>query len=302
MFDAIIVGGGFAGLSAALQLARARRSVLLVDAGQPRNRFAATAHGFLGHDGKPPQQIRAEAREQLQRYPTVTFADGAATAAIQSGGGFLIEIGSDGEAGTRQESGRRLVLATGVRDELPLLPGLKERWGHTVIHCPYCHGYEVAGQTLGILGGDAMAAHKAAMIPDWGPAILFTQGGPEPEGDEAALLAARGVAIERTPVVALLGNAPALDGVCLADGRVIALGALFVSPQTKPASPLADQLGCAFDDGPFGPYLRVDERKQTTVSGVFAAGDAATPMHSATLASAAGVLAGVHAHQSLVFG
>jgi len=302
MFDAIIVGGGFAGLSAALQLARARRSVLLVDAGQPRNRFAATAHGFLGHDGKPPQQIRAEAREQLQRYPTVTFADGAATAAIQSGGGFLIEIGSDGEAGTRQESGRRLVLATGVRDELPLLPGLKERWGHTVIHCPYCHGYEVAGQTLGILGGDAMAAHKAAMIPDWGPAILFTQGGPEPEGDEAALLAARGVAIERTPVVALLGNAPALDGVCLADGRVIALGALFVSPQTKPASPLADQLGCAFDDGPFGPYLRVDERKQTTVSGVFAAGDAATPMHSATLASAAGVLAGVHAHQSLIFG
>lgn len=300
MFDAIIVGGGFAGLSAALQLARARRSVLLVDAGQPRNRFAATAHGFLGHDGKPPQQIRAEARQQLARYPTVTFADGSATAAIQAGGGFVVEIG--GEGGHRQERGRRLVLAGGVRDELPPLPGLAERWGRTVIHCPYCHGYEVAGQPLGILGGDAMAAHKAAMIPDWGPAILFTQGGEEPAAEQAALLGARGVTIERTPVVALLGSAPGLDGACLADGRVVALGALFVSPRTLPASPLAGQLGCAFDEGPFGPYVRVDERKETTVPGVFAAGDAATPMHSATLASAAGVLAGVHAHQSLVFG
>ncbi|MBB3220619.1 thioredoxin reductase [Massilia umbonata] len=303
MFDAIIVGGGFAGLSAALQLARARRSVLLVDAGAPRNRFAASAQGFLGHDGKPPQQIRAEARQQLARYPTVTFADGAATAAIQSEGGFLVAIDSvAGERQERQERGKRLVLATGVRDELPALPGLAERWGHTVIHCPYCHGYEVAGQPLGILGGDAMAAHKAAMIPDWGPATLFTQGGEEPAGEQAALLAARGVAIERTPIVALLGSAPGLDAACLADGRVVPLGALFVSPMTLPASPLAGQLGCAFDDGPSGPYLRVDERKQTTVPGVFAAGDAATPMHSATLASAAGMLAGVHAHQSLVFG
>jgi thioredoxin reductase len=300
MFDAIIVGGGFAGLSAALQLARARRSVLLVDANQPRNRFAESAHGFLGHDGKPPHQIRTEARRQLARYPTVTFADGAATAAIQAGGGFLVSI--EGEGSPRQERGARLVLATGVRDELPALPGLAERWGRTVIHCPYCHGYEVAGQALGILGGDAMAAHKAAMIPDWGPAILFTQGGEAPAAEQAALLAARGVTVEHTPVAALLGSAPGLDAVVLADGRVVALGALFVSPRTQPASPLAAQLGCAFDDGPSGPYVRVDERKETTVPGVFAAGDAATPVHSATLAAAAGVLAGVHAHQSLVFG
>jgi thioredoxin reductase len=300
MFDAIIVGGGFAGLSAALQLARARRRVLLVDAGQPRNRFAGSAHGFLGHDGKPPRQIRDEARQQLARYPTVTFADGAATAATRADGGFLVMV--SGEGGERHERGARLVLATGVRDELPALPGLAERWGQTAIHCPYCHGYEVAGRPLGILGGDAMAAHKAAMIPDWGPATLFTQGGEEPAAEQAAVLAARGVAIERTPIVALLGDAPGLDGVRLADGRVVALGALFVSPATLPASPLAGQLGCAFDDGPSGPYVRVDERKQTTVPGVFAAGDAATPMHSATLASAAGVLAGVHAHQSLVFG
>ncbi|GGY09079.1 hypothetical protein GCM10007386_44510 [Pseudoduganella dura] len=300
MFDAIVVGGGFAGLAAALQLARARRAVLLVDANQPRNRFSASVHGFLGHDGKPPHQIRAEARQQLARYPTVTFADGAATAAIRSGGGFIVEI--EGEGGQHQERALRLVLAGGVRDELPALPGLAERWGRTVIHCPYCHGYEVAGQTLGILGGDAMSAHKAAMIPDWGPAILFTQGGEEPATEQGALLAARGVTIERTPIVALLGSAPGLDAVCLADGRMVPLGALFVSPRTQPASPLAGQLGCAFDEGPFGPCVRVDERKETTVPGVFAAGDMATPVHSAMLASAAGMLAGVHAHQSLVFG
>ncbi len=300
MFDAIVVGGGFAGLAAALQLARARRTVLLVDANQPRNRFSASVHGFLGHDGKPPHQIRAEARQQLARYPTATFADGAATAAIRSGGGFIVEI--EGEGGQRQERARRLVLAAGVRDDLSALPGLAERWGSTVIHCPYCHGYEVAGQTLGILGGDAMSAHKAAMIPDWGPAILFTHGGEEPAAEQGALLAARGVTIERTPIVALLGSAPGLDAACLADGRMVPLGALFVSPRTQPASPLAGQLGCAFDEGPSGPCVRVDERKETTVPGVFAAGDMATPVHSATLASAAGMLAGVHAHQSLVFG
>lgn len=299
MYDAIIVGGGFAGLSAALPLARARRRILLVDAGQPRNRFARHAHNFLGHDGRAPEAIRAEGRAQLAAYPTVAFADGEAVAAARTGEGFL--VGIEGPGGQRTELARRLVLATGVRDELPALPGLWERWGATVIHCPYCHGYEVAGSTLGVLGGDPMSAHRAALLPDWGPTVLFTQGGAAPEPEAAALLAARGVTVEPVPVVALLGDAPALDGVRLADGREIALGALFVSPRTQPASPLAAQLGCAFDDGPFGPHVRVDERKQTTVAGVFAAGDAAMPMHSAPLAAAAGTLAGVGAHQSLVF-
>ncbi|TWI45003.1 thioredoxin reductase [Pseudoduganella flava] len=299
MFDAIVVGGGFAGLSGALQLARARRRVLLVDAGEPRNRFAASAHGFLGHDGKPPHQIRAEGRAQLAAYPTVAFADGVAADAQAVDGGFVVAF--DTAEGRREERGRRLLLATGVRDELPPLPGMTERWGHTVIHCPYCHGYEVAGRTLGILGGDPMTAYKAAIIPDWGPAILFTQG-EEVAAEQVAVLAARGVTIERTPVVALLGGAPELEAVRLADGRQVALGALFVSPRTQPASPLAAQLGCAFDDGPFGPVLRVDDTKRTTVPGVFAAGDVAAAMHSGILAAAAGALAGVHTHHSLVFG
>jgi thioredoxin reductase len=304
MYDAIIVGGGFAGLAAALPLARARRRVLVVDAGDPRNRYAGHVHNFLGHDGREPAAIRAQARRQLAAYPTVAFADGAAVAARREGDGFVLDIDSGG--GRRREGGRRLVLATGVRDELPPLPGLWERWGETVVHCPYCHGYELAGKPLGVLGGagdaNAMAAHKAALLPDWGPTILFAQGGAEPDGEGAALLAARGVTIEHTPVVALLGEAPALDGVRLADGRTIALGGLFVAPRTRPASALAEQLGCVFDEGPFGPYVRVSEFKETTVPGVFAAGDVATAMHAAPLAAAAGMLAGVGAHRSLVLG
>ncbi len=301
MFDAIVVGGSFAGISAAMQLARARRQVLVIDAGRPRNRFAAAAHGFYGHDGRPPLAIRDAARQQLLAYPNVTFAAGEATAVLRADGGFVVAITAEG-GGTRQERGRRLVLATGVRDELPPIAGLAERWGSTVLHCPYCHGYEIGGGPIGILGGHAHTLQKGAMFADWGPTTIFLEGGDEPDAAQAALLAARGVTIERSRVAALLGTAPALDGVCLADGRIVRIDALFVAPRTLPASGLAAQLGCAFDDGPQGPYLRVDEARQTTVPGVFAAGDAASPMHNGTLAAAAGVLAGFHAHQSLVFG
>lgn len=294
-YDVIIVGGSFAGLSAALQLARARRQVLLVDAARPRNRYAAHAHGFLGQDGVPPQEIVARAREQLARYPTVAFLDGEALQAAPVDGGFELVL-----AAGQRVRGARLILATGMRDELPSLPGLQERWGQTVLHCPYCHGYEVAGEPLGVLAAHPMSAHQALLLPDWGPTTYFTQGQYEPSPEEARHLAARGVRLERTPVVHLLGEAPALRGVALADGRQVPVHALFVASRTHMASPLAGQLGCAFDEGPLGPVIRVDELKQTTVPGVFAAGDAATPMSNATLASASGVMAGICAHRSLV--
>jgi thioredoxin reductase len=295
LFDAIVVGGSFAGLSAALQLARARRRVLVIDAGLPRNRFADAAHGFLGHDGKAPTAILREAMCQLMAYPTVDAVRGEALTAAAEGDGFTVTV-SDG----RSVRARRLVLATGVADTLPDVPGLKERWGATVLHCPYCHGYEVRDRPLGVLANHPLAAHQAAMIPDWGPTTLFTQGRFEPDAEQLAHLALRGVTLEREPVVELLGEAPGLDAVRLADGRVITVNALFVAPSTRMASPLAQQLGCAFDDGVFGPVIRIDDWKATTVPGVFAAGDAARAMHNATLASADGVLAGVGAHQSLM--
>ncbi|CAB3887097.1 NAD(P)/FAD-dependent oxidoreductase [Achromobacter mucicolens] len=294
-YDVIIIGGSFAGLSAAMQLARARRQVLLVDAARPRNRYAAHAHGFLGQDGVPPHEIVANARAQLARYPTVSFLDGEAIQALAQDGGFTVVM-----AGGEQVRGARLILATGMRDELPPLPGLQARWGQTVLHCPYCHGFEVAGEPLGVLAAHPMSVHQAMLLPDWGPTTYFTQGQFEPSPEDARHLGARGVHVERTPVVALLGDAPALTGVVLADGRELPLRALFVASRVHMASPLAGQLGCEFDEGPLGPVIRVDDMKQTTVPGVFAAGDASTPMSNATLASASGVMAGVCAHRSLV--
>ncbi|MGK6321768.1 NAD(P)/FAD-dependent oxidoreductase [Sphingomonas sp. DT-51] len=293
MYDVIVVGGSFAGLSAALQLVRARQQVLVIDAGLPRNRFADEAHGLLGHDGRPPSAILRDARCQLLRYPTVEIRTGKASEVKASDGGFVVRLSSGGNERTR-----RLVLATGVTDTLPSIPGMRERWGASVLHCPYCHGYEVRDRPLAVLAAHPMAAHQALLIPDWGTTTYFTQGQFEPEPAELQAFAKRGVAVERTPVVELLGDAPALEGVRLADGRVLKVAALFTAPRTTPTTPLAAMLGCEHDDGPSGPYIKVDQWGATSVQGVWAAGDAATPMHNATLASAAGVLAGIGAHQA----
>lgn len=295
MYDVIVIGGSFAGLSAALQLARARQTVLVVDAGAPRNRFADEAHGFLGQDGRAPAAIMRDARCQLQRYSTVEFLSAEARNAEAISGGFAINLG-----GREERHARRLVLATGVTDELPAIPGMKERWGATVLHCPYCHGYEVRDLPLGVIAAHPLSAHQAVLIPDWGSTTYFTQGQFAPDPAVLHAFAARGITVEPTPVVELLGEAPALDGVRLADGRVVALAAVFTAPRTKPATPLAASLGCAHEDGPTGPYVKVDQWGATSVPGIWAAGDMATPMHNATLASAAGVLAGIGAHQASV--
>jgi thioredoxin reductase len=296
-YDVIVIGGSFAGLSAAMQLARARRRVLVLDNARPRNRFTPHAHGFFGQDGKAPGEIIAEASAQLAAYPTAHIARGEALTAQRVDDRFVVT-----QSGERASSANRLILATGIRDELPALPGLEERWGISVLHCPYCHGYEVADKRLGVLATHPLSVHQAMLVPDWGPTTWFTQGVVEPSPEEAALLEARNVRIERAPVVEVLGDAPGMTGLRLDDGRVIGIDALFVGPRTQMASPLARQLGCEFDEGPTGPVIRVDGWKQTSVPGVFAAGDAATEWTNATFASAAGVAAGVAAHRSLIFG
>jgi thioredoxin reductase len=195
---------------------------------------------------------------------------------------------------------RRLILATGVVDELPDLPGLAERWGVTVLHCPYCHGYEVADGRLGVLATSEASMHKALLLPDWSADVtLFTDGMFSPDAEQRAALAARGIRLETRAVEALVGDAPALAGARLRDGGLVALDALFVTSRTRMATPLAERLGCAFDEGPFGPIVRTDARKETSVPGVFCAGDAARTPHSATWAAADGATAGISAHQSL---
>mgnify|MGYP005809710299 FL=1 len=284
-------------MSAALQLARARRPILLADVGLPRNRFAEASHGFLGQDGVAPAAIMREALRQLSAYPTVDFVHGRVAVARGEIDRFEVEM-EDGAV----HAARRLVLATGVADTLPDIPGLAERWGVSVMHCPYCHGYEVRDRRIGVLANHPMAAHQALMLPDWGPTTLFTQGLVEIDADLAAKLAGRGVQVETTPIVAVLGDGQEIAAVRLADDRVASLEAIFIAPQTAPASPLAQQLGCAFEDGMTGPHVKLEPGQQrTSVPGVHSAGDVASPMHNATLASAAGVMAGIGAHQSLIF-
>jgi thioredoxin reductase len=295
MHDVIIIGGSFAGQSAALQLARARQDVLLIDGGSPRNRYAEAAYGFLGQDGRAPHVILAEASRQLLAYPSVKILNGTASGAARNDGHFILTLADGDERRTR-----RLVLATGVSDTLPDIVGLAERWGRTVLHCPYCHGYEVRDQALGVIAGSPRSQHHAVLIPDWGPTTYFTQGIYEPEAADLDLLNRRGVTIERTPVIELLGDAPQLRAVRLADGRIIDMAAVFVTTRTRPSSDIAETLGCAMEEGPSGPFIKTDPMGMTSVSGVYAAGDATSPMHNATIASASGVLAGVGAHQSLV--
>jgi thioredoxin reductase len=296
-FDALVVGGSFAGLSAAMQLARARKKVCVVDAGAPRNRFAAASHGFFGQDGTPPLEMIAGARDKLLAYPNVTFIEGrVADAHADGSGGFNASL----ESGQRLSAGK-IVLAFGVQDGFPDIAGVRERWGASVLHCPYCHGYEFSGRQLGILLESPHAPEHAILIAEWGPATLFLNGNNTVADEARARLQARGVTIEPARIAALEGPGQALSAVRLEGGRAVPLDALFMAPRTRPGSPLAEQLGCAFDDGPFGPVIRTDPMKMTTVPGVFAAGDAAMLMHNATLASADGVMAGVSAHRSMVF-
>ncbi|MEQ9348192.1 MAG: NAD(P)/FAD-dependent oxidoreductase [Thalassospira sp.] len=302
IFDVVIIGGSFAGLTAAMQLARARRNICVIDAGKPRNRFALTSHGFLGLDGKSPTEIRKTAISQLMAYPTVTMRDGLVSHGVPHAGPHDSDMRFDITIeGSECITARRIILATGVRDILPDISGMTERWGVTVLHCPYCHGYEVRDEQIGVIATMPQSSHQAMMLPDWGPTTYFTQGVYLPDDETSAKMAQRGITIENSPVVALLGTAPVLEAVRLADGRTLPITAVFTGPKVAMPSPVAELLGCAFDDGPQGPFIKVDASQETTVPGIFAAGDAAAARHNATLASAAGIMAGFGAHQSLIF-
>lgn len=291
-FDVIIIGGSYAGLSAALQLGRARKNVLVVDAGKRRNRFASHSHGFLGQDGKAPGEIVAEARRQIERYQTIEWAEGRVTDAEGSFGDFVVEID-----GRRRESAARLILAMGVTDELPDITGLKERWGSSVFHCPYCHGYELDQGKIGVIAASPMAIHHALMLPDWGETTFFTNGIFMPDEDQAALLSARGVRVEKDRIAEIAGHAD----VVLADGRSIALAGLFTQPKLRITSDWIGKLGCSVEEGPMGASIVTDAMKQTTARGIFACGDVARPAGSVALAVGDGAMAGAAAHRSVLF-
>lgn len=291
-FDAIVVGGSYAGLSAALQLARARRRVLAIDSGLRRNRFAQRSHGFLGQDGHKAADIANEAKAQLLAYKTVSWLEGSASHVEVQKSGFVVTV-----ADNQTFHGARLVLAIGVVDELPIVEGLADRWGESVFHCPYCHAYELDNGRIGVLATSALSYHHAMLLPDWGQVTFFTNNVFVPDDAQRNALSARGVAIEPGLVKRIVGVAT----VELANGRLIQLDGLFTLPRTHVASSLAEQLGCAFDEGPMGAFIRTDANKATTISGVFACGDAARMAGNVATAVADGALAGIAAHQSMIF-
>ncbi|MEW6373222.1 MAG: NAD(P)/FAD-dependent oxidoreductase [Pseudomonadota bacterium] len=290
-FDVIVVGGSYAGLSAATQLARARRRVLVIDAGQRRNRYANHSHGFLTQDGTEAAAIAAIGRAQLQAYPTVAWREGRATHATAEGDGFRVTL----DDGARVTS-RRLVLAGGVTDELPPVEGLAERWGRSVFHCPYCHGYELDQGEIGVVATGALSMHHALMLPDWGRVTLFLNGAFEPDAAQLAALDSRGVRLERALVARIAGHAD----VVLHDGRTLPMAGLFVISHMRMASPLAEQLGCAMEDGHAGQYVRTDAMQASSVPGVFCCGDMARAAGNVAFAVADGAMAGVAAHRSLI--
>lgn len=292
-YDVIIAGGSYAGMSAAMQLARARRKVLVVDAGQRRNRFAASSHGFLGQDGRAPADIAEDARAQLMAYPTVEWVSDTLVNACKEAQGFTLET-----ARGQRYSALRLLLATGVIDDLPEVEGLAQRWGKSVFHCPYCHGYELEQGPIGVLATSEMSLHHALMLPDWGPTTFFTHGVFEPDPEQRASLERRGVTIVPERVERIEGDRA---NVVLANGRVVAVDGLFVLPRTRVASPMAASLGCEFEDGPMGAFIQTDMTRETNVPGVFACGDAAMPFGSVALAVGDGVRAGSGVHRSLIF-
>ncbi|MET8951077.1 NAD(P)/FAD-dependent oxidoreductase [Streptomyces sp. NPDC004393] len=271
-YEVVVVGGGPAGLSAALVLGRARRRTLVVDAGEPRNAPAAHLQGYLSRDGMPPADLLAVGREEIARYGVELVRDQAVDVVRDPGGEFDVTLAGGGSVHARM-----LVLATGLRDELPPVPGVAERFGRDVLHCPYCHGWEVRDQPFGVLATSPLSAHQALMVSQWSKDVtLFLHTVAEEELTDLDLrrLAAAGVGVVSGEVAGLVAEEDRLTGVRLADGTVHDRSVLFVAPRAVPRTGLFERLGAELSETPFGSYPVVDERGLTTVPGLWAAGNA----------------------------
>lgn len=291
-YDVIIVGGSYAGLSAGLPLARAYRRVLLIDDNQRRNRFGTHSHGFLTQDGTLASDIAQIGKAQLLKYSTVDWVDGRAVNAHKGDDGFVVTL-HNGE----RKTARRLILATGVKDILPAIDGIHERWGQSVFACPYCHGYELNQGNIGVIATGELSVHSALMMPDWGQTTLLTNGFVF-SNENITRLNARNVSLEHRTIVGIENHAD----IRLADGTLLSFAGLVVAPDFEQASNLGEQLGCQMDDTPLGKILQVSAMRATSIDGVFACGDNTRLGGSVTLAVADGTLAGTSAHQSLIFG
>ncbi len=283
-FDVMIVGGSSAGLSAALVLGRARRSVLVFDDGKPCNRFSHASHGFMTRDGSRPDDLLQIAREQLTPYDTVTLQRSTVIRVTQSDSGFRVET----DAG-QVHTARKLLLATGVSDTLPAIEGIERFWGTSVFHCPYCDGWEVRDQAIVVYNDSETAFHQVMLLHPWTHKLTLCTGGTNKlTSEERARIAKNGIRIIDTPVTRVEGSDGKIERVVLADDSRVECVTIFVHVVVGQRTSFPHDLGCAFTEQ---GLVQVDVFAQTSVAGVYAAGDMATPMRSVAIAVAQGATA-----------
>jgi len=301
-YDVVVVGGGAAGLSAGLVLARARRRVAVVDAGEPRNAPAAHMQGFLGSDGLPPNELAAAGRAEVAGYGGDLVSGTVASITLSAYTGadgsrrFDIVLADGSTLRTR-----RVLITTGLRDEVPDIHGVRERWGRDLLHCPYCHGYEVRDQPLGVLSGppdliNETIAH-AHLIRQWSDDVLFFANGAALTVDQRDQFDARAIGVVDEPVTRLVVEHDQLAGVELASGKVVARTALFVRPRFVPNDDLLLSSGCATDDN---GWVAVDGVGRTSTPGVWAAGNAVNPRAQVITAAGEGSTAAIAVNNDLV--
>ena len=296
MEDVIIIGGSFAGLAAALQLGRARRKVTVLDTGRPRNRFAGHSHGMLGHDHKPPLNILAEARQQLTRYPAIRLVNARAESVSGTIDDFRIVTDDNESLGAR-----RLILSYGVIDQMPDLPGFAEGWGRSIIPCPYCDGFEVAGQHWGLVWSGPQSMNQVRLFHDWTDTLTVLADGHDIPSDVRADLARRGIPVVDGRMAGIAHHGDHGVAVMLDTGSKVSVDILFAHPRNKPSASLHEALGLATVDTPLGVVLKVDERRETSMPGIYAAGDLTNPtLPSVTTATWQGAMAGIFAQQSML--
>ncbi|TDK25615.1 NAD(P)/FAD-dependent oxidoreductase [Arthrobacter crusticola] len=296
-YDVIIIGGGAAGLSAAVALGRSLRTTAVIDSGAPRNAPAAGVHNFLSRDGVPPLELLAAGRVEAASYGAVLI-DAEAVRVGKDPDGFTVTLGDGGRV-----SGRRLLVTTGLTDELPDVEGLPAHWGSGVIHCPYCHGYEARGKAIGVLATGPMAMHQVQMFRQLSSDVtLFLHTAPEPTDEEEELLAALSVRVVSGRVEAAEETDGSLSGVRLESGASVPLDALVVAPRFAANSVLLESLGVEISEHPMGIgySAEVDPQGRTSVPGVWAAGNVADPVAQVMASSAAGLMAGAAINGDLI--
>jgi thioredoxin reductase len=295
MDDVVIIGGSFAGLAAALQLGRARRQVTVLDTGLPRNRFAGHSHGLLGHDHKPPLDILAAARQQLARYATVKLVNARAASA----GGAIDNFSVTTDTGETLKA-RRLLLSYGIADQMPAIPGFAECWGKSIVSCPYCDGFEVAGQHWGLVWSGPQSQHAVSLFGDWTDKLTLFADGHDIPAEARADMAQRGVPVIEGKLSAIDHSDGQLSSILLDTGRSVSVDVLFAHPRNRPSANLHETLSLETVPNPLGMTLKVDDRRETSLPGIYAAGDLANPMASVTLATSHGAMAGIFAQQSML--